>query len=56
MRFFADPFLGALVSMLGLAAAEALVGSARLARFRSLGLVAVGMFTLADMLQKIVSP
>lgn len=46
MRFFGDPFFWALVSMFGLAASEALVGSARLARFRSLGLVAVGMFTV----------
>jgi protein-S-isoprenylcysteine O-methyltransferase Ste14 len=46
MRFFEDPYFWALVSMFGLAAAEALVGSARLARFRSLGLVTVGLFTL----------
>src|SRR5271170_7722769 len=32
--------------MFGLAGAEALVGSARLAKFRSLGFVTVGIFTL----------
>jgi hypothetical protein len=37
MRFFKDPYFWALVSMFGLGGAEALVGSARLARFRSLG-------------------
>ena len=46
MRIFGDPFFWALVSMFGLAAAEAVVGSARLARIRSLGIVIVGMFTL----------
>jgi protein-S-isoprenylcysteine O-methyltransferase Ste14 len=46
MKIFGDPFFWALVSMFGLAGAEALVGSARLARIRSLGIVTVGMFTL----------
>jgi|SRR5271170_7725553 len=46
MRIFEDPFFWALVSMFGLAGGEALVGSARLAKFRSLGFVTVGMFTL----------
>jgi hypothetical protein len=35
MRIFGDPFFWALVSMSGLAGAEALVGSVRLAGFRS---------------------
>lgn len=46
MTLFGDPFFWALVSMFGLAGAEALVGSARLAKCRSLGFVTVGMFTL----------
>ena len=46
MKLFSDPFFWALVSMFGLVGAEALVGSARLARIRSLGLVMVGLFTL----------
>ncbi len=46
MRIFGDPFFWALVSMFGLAGAAALVGSARLAKFRSLGFVAVGLFTI----------
>jgi protein-S-isoprenylcysteine O-methyltransferase Ste14 len=46
MKFFQDPYFWALVSMFGLAGAEALMGSARLARFRSLGFVTVGLFTL----------
>ena len=46
MRPFGDPFFWALVSMFGLAGAAALVGSARLAKFRSLGFVAVGLFTI----------
>ncbi|MFZ1119488.1 MAG: methyltransferase [Candidatus Binataceae bacterium] len=46
MSFFEDPFFWALVSMFGLAGAEALVGSVRLAGFRSLGFVTVGLFTL----------
>ena len=46
MRFFKDPYFWALVSMFGLGGAEALVGSARLARFRSLGFVTVGLFTV----------
>ena len=46
MKLFGDPFFWALVSMSGLAGAEALVGSVRLARFRSLGFVTVGMFTV----------
>ena len=46
MRIFEDPFFWALVSMFGLAGGEALVGSARLGRIRSLGFVTVGMFTL----------
>ena len=46
MRIFGDPFFWALVSMSGLAGAEAQVGSARLAGFRSLGFVTVGTFTL----------
>jgi len=46
MRIFGDPFFWTLVSMFGLAGATALVGSARLAKFRSLGFGAVGMFTL----------
>ena len=46
MRPFGDPFFWALISMFGLAAATALVGSDRLAKFRSLGLETVGMFTL----------
>jgi hypothetical protein len=33
MRLFGDPFFWALVSMFGLAGADALVGSVRLARF-----------------------
>jgi protein-S-isoprenylcysteine O-methyltransferase Ste14 len=46
MTIFEDPFFWALVSMFGLAGGEALVGSARLAKFRSLGFVTVAMFTL----------
>jgi len=46
MRIFEDPFFWALVSMFGLAGAEALMGSARLGKIRSLGFVTVGMFTL----------
>ena len=46
MSLFGDPFFWALVSMFGLAGGEALVGSTRLARFRSLGFAAVGMFGL----------
>ncbi|MGD1029023.1 methyltransferase family protein [Candidatus Binatus soli] len=46
MRIFGDPFFWALVSMFGLASATAGVGSTRLGKFRSLGLVTVGMFTL----------
>jgi hypothetical protein len=46
MRIFEDPFFWALVSMFGLAGAEALVGSARLAKSRSLGFVTVATFTL----------
>ena len=46
MSLFGDPFFWALVSMFGLAGAEALVGSTRLARIRSLGFVTVGMFAL----------
>ena len=38
-------FFWALVSMFGLAGAEALVGSARLAKFQSLGFATVGIFT-----------
>jgi protein-S-isoprenylcysteine O-methyltransferase Ste14 len=49
MRCFEDPYFWALVSMFGLGGAEALVGSARLARFRSLGFVTVGLFTLGRM-------
>ena len=46
MKIFVDPFFWALVSMCGLAGAEALVGSARLARLWWLGFVMVGLFTL----------
>jgi protein-S-isoprenylcysteine O-methyltransferase Ste14 len=46
MKPFEDPFFWALVSMFGLTGAEALVGSARLAKFRSLGFVTVAMFTI----------
>ncbi len=46
MKLFGDPFFWALVSMFGLTGAEALVGSARLAKFRSLGFASVGMFTI----------
>ncbi|MGO9507153.1 MAG: hypothetical protein ACLPXZ_07335, partial [Mycobacterium sp.] len=46
MRIFGDPFFWALVSMFALAGATAGVGSTRLGKFRSLGLVTVGMFTL----------
>lgn len=46
LRFLEDPYFWALVSMFGLGGAEALVGSAKLARFRSLGFVTVGLFTL----------
>jgi protein-S-isoprenylcysteine O-methyltransferase Ste14 len=46
MRVFADPFLWALVSMFGLAGAEALVGSAKLARFWWMGFITVGLFTV----------
>jgi protein-S-isoprenylcysteine O-methyltransferase Ste14 len=46
MKLFGDPFFWALVSMFGLTGAEALVGSARLAKFRSLGFATVGMFTI----------
>lgn len=46
MNVFSDPFFWALVSMLGLLGAAAVVGSVRLARFRTLGLLTVGLFTL----------
>ena len=46
MSVFSDPFFWALVSMFGLIGAEAVVASARLARFHLLGLVTVGLFTL----------
>jgi hypothetical protein len=46
MKVFDDPFFWALVSMFGLIGAEAVVGSDRLAKSRSLGVLSVGMFGL----------
>ena len=46
MQVFEDPFFWALVSMFGLIGAQAVVGSARLARSRSLGILSVGLFGL----------
>ena len=46
MKVLTDPFFWALVSMFGLAGAQALVGSAKLARFWWLGFITVGLFTL----------
>ena len=46
MNVFDDPFFWALVSMFGLIGAQAVVGSARLAKSRSLGILSVGLFGL----------
>ena len=46
MKTVDDPYFWALISMFGLVGAEALVGSAKLATYRWLGFITVGLFTL----------
>ena len=46
MKVFDNPYFWALISMLGLVGAEAVVGSDKLAKSRSLGVLSVGLFGL----------